>query len=428
MISLPETLLKFLLHHLQPNVPFLLALSGGADSIALFHLLCHTKQMFPFAVAHVDHRWRKESAEEASILRKKVEAQGIAFHLKELIPENFMGNLESYCRDERIKFFVETCVHQGYQGVITAHHADDRAESTLKKLLEGSPFIYLDSLQTYHQYYPIPFWRPLITFSKQEIIGWLKKHNIEYFEDPTNNDCHYMRAKFRHQLIPLLAQTYGKQINRSITRLAEESKELKEYVESLYANYQDCIAQGPFGIYLDLNSLADQTSWEIKVITQTFLTKQGIFPSYDLLKQLLTLITENKAAKQIEVKHQTIYVDRKKIFIKKDEVSLKLKGEWKLNTEALTVPEPIQSTDWKQAWLGQAVAVLPSLPFVIEQATSDLSKWLGNAKVPSFFWKDVPVLRYDGGEFHDFFTGHIHPKFRKMEGEVKISMKWVEYK
>ncbi len=112
----------------------LLALSGGVDSMVLFDLL--KKARIPFSVAHVDHGWRESSHLEAISLKKMCEREGIPFYLLQL-KEKWTFNLEEQARAARYAFFKSLCDEHLFSGVLVAHQADDRAETVLKRVLEG---------------------------------------------------------------------------------------------------------------------------------------------------------------------------------------------------------------------------------------------------------------------------------------------------
>ena len=122
--NIPDQLNFFLSKHSHPHKsdPFILGLSGGADSLSLFYALLACK--IPFIIAHIDHGWREQSENEAKQLSQLAIAHNIPFYLKKLDPRQIQGNLESGCRKERYLFFKELCKETGAQGVILGHHAN----------------------------------------------------------------------------------------------------------------------------------------------------------------------------------------------------------------------------------------------------------------------------------------------------------------
>ena len=135
-MKIKQELRRFLRAHYSQGRELLLALSGGPDSQALFHLLVEFR--YPFRVAHVDHAWRPESAKEAKALEELCRQHKIPFHLKTLNPDEMQGNLEDACRQERLSYFQELSTQWNCQAVVLGHHADDQAETVLKRLFEGA--------------------------------------------------------------------------------------------------------------------------------------------------------------------------------------------------------------------------------------------------------------------------------------------------
>lgn len=236
---------KSFLNERSKEQPVLLALSGGPDSMLLFQILL--SQSFPFEVAHIDHQWRKESTEEAAILREICLQQKIPFHLKQL--EELQGNLEDAARKERMKFFQSLIKKQSLQAVITGHHADDRAETVLKRLLEGASLPAVSALPETSTMEAMSIWRPLIPFTKKQVVAALEERDISYFEDPTNKEGEYLRARCRTELIPYLNKTFGKEVSKPLCQIADEIFEMNQYIENMVGRYPGAenldFSQGP---------------------------------------------------------------------------------------------------------------------------------------------------------------------------------------
>ncbi|MCP5469990.1 MAG: tRNA lysidine(34) synthetase TilS [Chlamydiales bacterium] len=198
--------------------PLLLALSGGPDSMALYHLLKSSGH--PFEVAHIDHGWREESREEAAHLERSVE---VPFHLKRL--EKGEKNIEDTARKGRHSFFQEVLKNRSLEGVLLAHHADDLAETVLKRLLEGTRLTKLVGLEEVVEVEGMTFLRPLLSFRKKQIVSWLDEQKIQYFVDSHSSD---LRSRMRQMMLPFLSEQLGKEVVPSLCRIAEDAKELRE--------------------------------------------------------------------------------------------------------------------------------------------------------------------------------------------------------
>ena len=146
----------------------LLGLSGGPDSRALFHLLLD--HGIPFEVAHLDHGWRDESREEAAYLQKLCEEFKVAFHLERVAHP---VKDENSGRKARLSFFRALCEVHAFQAVLLAHHADDQAETVLKRVFEGASLPRLKGFSPCTIVEGVSLWRPLLEVAKEQILRWL---------------------------------------------------------------------------------------------------------------------------------------------------------------------------------------------------------------------------------------------------------------
>ncbi len=225
MSHLQQVLCKFLSAHHDGSSPLVLGLSGGPDSTALLYLL---KKKVNLEVVHVDHGWRLESAQEAEQLRALCKKHNLPFHLKTLIPSELKGNKEDACRSERRAFFEEVRLATGAQATLLGHHADDQAETVLKRILEGAPLIKQSAIRPLRGF----LWRPLLAIPKKKIVQWLEKQKIPYFMDPTNSDPAILRSRMRMEILPKL---FGKEVAAPLARHAEEAALLSDYLDKRIA-------------------------------------------------------------------------------------------------------------------------------------------------------------------------------------------------
>lgn len=227
---------KFLETRIIPGRPVLLGYSGGPDSKALLYLLLECRRFFSLEVhlAHVDHGWRQESGQEAAGLQREAELLGIPFHLKTLSSGDFVpGNLEEQARELRLGYFRGIYAEYNCQALVLGHHADDRAEVVLKRVFEGASLFNLGGLAHEKLIHGTLVWRPLLGFSKKEVVEWLERRHMTYYQDPTNYSSANLRGKMRGEILPALSRSFGKEIASSLCRLGEESQQLKEYFSEL---------------------------------------------------------------------------------------------------------------------------------------------------------------------------------------------------
>jgi tRNA(Ile)-lysidine synthase len=184
--------------------------SGGADSLALMHVL--HRLGYPLVVAHLDHGLRPESAADADYAWQKAEALGLPFVSARMdvrtVAELDGLSLEEAARQVRYEFLFEQARLADAQAVAVAHHADDQVETVLMHFLRGAALSGLSGM-AYRRVMPIwdvdiPLVRPLLDLWREDIeqyldeIGWVAR------EDQTNQDTSYFRNHLRHDLIPEL--------------------------------------------------------------------------------------------------------------------------------------------------------------------------------------------------------------------------------
>ena len=228
--------IPFLRKYWNQESPLLLGFSGGPDSMALLHLLLQMK--LPLHLAHVDHGMREESSGEAKKIAEYAKKLGLPFHLRTL--RGMTGaNLEERFREERRQFFRELCGEYSFQAVLLAHHADDQAEVVLKRILEGARIYNIGGMAPLEEQDGVHFWRPLLGLRKEILLNVLKKKEIGFFEDKTNKNLHYLRARMREAIFPFLEEKFGKQVRNSLCRLGEEARGEKMRLKLAYSLEQE---------------------------------------------------------------------------------------------------------------------------------------------------------------------------------------------
>lgn len=287
----------------------LLALSGGPDSMALFHLMLERK--IPFEVAHVDHGWRQESGDEAAALKKMCQERGISFHQKRITPAK--NDLENRAREERHVFFKEIIDLQGLKAVVLGHHADDLAETVLKRVFEGAHLFNLKGLSPCTFLGGVPYFRPLLKVRKKQILAFLEAKGIPFFLDPTNDDSKYLRSRLRKDIFPLLSTLFGKEITPSLCRLSQHASELDDFIESFLHEPRKKISYKEGEITLNLEDVNFKTQFEWKVVVKDFFDRQGITPSLSVLETIVHHLKKKGAPKKIQVGEKQVQIGSAKL-------------------------------------------------------------------------------------------------------------------
>lgn len=433
--NLEAQVAKFLYSYCDFSKPVLLGLSGGPDSIALFHLLLAFKKQFSLMlhVAHLDHGWREESSKEANTLKDLVGSHRIPWHSMQIKTNEVKGNLEEWGRQERLRFFTKICKEYQCQAVILGHHTDDQAETVLKRIFEGASLCHLQGLKEITSIDTLTLWRPLLGIPKKDIMLWLQQRGISFFTDITNLQSKFLRGRMRTSLMPLLAEIFGKEIAKNLCLLGERAGELEKYLNAKIAPFLIKIIYGTMGIYIDLSEETLFEIFEIKYLIRKVCEQEGIVPSHDGIEMLSRLLTANAANKKILVGKRAIYVDRKRLFIPKEvniflpneKVPLKggsfVHGDWKIVINKASSASDLKMPCWRDAWKGECFAHFIvegeihnySIGLGIPQAaykgtTTTLDKWWTAHKVPAFLRAAVPVIYHPNGEpIFEFLSGRF---------------------
>lgn len=219
---------------IPPCSRILVAVSGGADSVALLCLLheLSSRLELQLHVAHLDHGLRKSSQEEADYvvtlsrklgLQVYVEQENVA-HIARLRKEN----LEEVARNIRRAFLEQTAKNCNCSLIALGHNADDQAETFLMRLIRGSGTKGLGGMRPKNGL----FVRPLLDFCHDELVEYLECRNLSWHEDESNQDISLTRNKVRHQLLPML-KNFNPKIVKQIDTLCEQLQVEENFWEKM---------------------------------------------------------------------------------------------------------------------------------------------------------------------------------------------------
>jgi tRNA(Ile)-lysidine synthase len=243
----PATRLERLLHDKLAELPrgdvYLMGLSGGRDSMALWDVL--TRMGFRLAVCHVNHGWRKEaSRRDATWVEARARDKGQPFYLRE-VPAG-VAPTETSAREQRLAFFAETMRKTGAAGVFLAHHATDQVESMLLALLRGAGLKGLAGMQE-RQYMTRPeelvLLRPLLDVPREVLEEHLAARDVPWREDASNEEAFTARNRIRLRLLPALREVLDRDpvpaLLRFATLAAGDDAFLSGWAEEAFAGMRD---------------------------------------------------------------------------------------------------------------------------------------------------------------------------------------------
>jgi tRNA(Ile)-lysidine synthase len=198
-MSLIERFRRHLAELAPPAGPALVAVSGGADSLALLDLLVASadQHRLDLIAAHVDHGIGPASGEVAQRVRAAAERYRVRFEIERL----FLGPeaTETVAREHRYAALRRIARRSGARLIVTAHHADDQAETVLMRALRGSGPGGLAGMQP-----RAGLLRPLLPFRRDELAQYLHQQGVEAWADPANSDPRHLRSWLRSEVMPTL--------------------------------------------------------------------------------------------------------------------------------------------------------------------------------------------------------------------------------
>jgi len=200
----------------------LVAVSGGADSVALLHLLASlaTEWRLRLHVLHVDHQLRTESATDAEFVRALGARLGIPVDVATITVDR-RDSLEAAARAARYAALETHAARVGAERIALGHTADDQAETVLMRLVQGAGVRGLSGIPPVRG----PIIRPLIELRRSALEAELRRAGLTWVEDQTNRDPKFLRNRIRHELLPLLSASYNPEVAAALVRTASLARE-----------------------------------------------------------------------------------------------------------------------------------------------------------------------------------------------------------
>ncbi len=290
--------------------PFLLGYSGGNDSKALLYILLQCRRVlgFELCLAHVDHGWRGESADERKVIAVEAEKLQLKLFSCRLdakgVPKQ---NAESKARKERLQFFQEVYRKIDAQGLFLAHQADDQAETVLKRLLEGAHPMHWSGMGFEGRMGQMRTLRPLLEITKKQLGLWLEDHGQTPFVDSSNLDSRFLRGRMRSEIIPSLSAQFGKEVSYNLCKAAAASAEIHAYLMKRCEPYWGKLVCTGSSVQWDLTDVKEilELRWLIKI----WLKERKLHVSYEVLQAICSGLLKRERSKFFPLKVGVIQIN-----------------------------------------------------------------------------------------------------------------------
>ena len=238
--------------HIEKFIPneeenIVVGCSAGPDSMALLHYLIHNTKN-KIICCHINHNVRKESKEEEKYLKNYCQKQNIPFEVYK-IEKYGENNFENEARIKRYNFYEQTLKKYNSHYLFLAHHGDDLIETIIMKINRGSNLEGYAGIKEISKQKDYTIIRPFLSYTKEDLLDYNERNNIEYFIDKTNLDTTYTRNRIRANILPIL-KNENKDIHKQFLKYSKVLLEYNTYIEEVIKEKENSIYKDNI---LDLN-------------------------------------------------------------------------------------------------------------------------------------------------------------------------------
>lgn len=276
-----------------------LALSGGSDSTAMLHLMARAAPPLGLRLAGVtvDHALRPEAADEAAQVGRLCAELGLSHDILRWDHGPIQGNLLDQARRARYALIADWARGLGLDAVALAHTATDQAETLLMGLARGAGLDGLSGMRGRFEVAQVTFFRPFLSFGREDLRGFLRRNGLGWLDDPTNADERYLRIKARRALKALAP------LGITEARLAGSAHHLAQAQGAVRraagAAARDLVREVAGGLLLDrdgLRRLGPELERRVLILCLLWLTQNDHPPRGSEVQRLLQAIAEGRAA------------------------------------------------------------------------------------------------------------------------------------
>ena len=288
--------------------------SAGPDSMCLLNLL--EKKTNKIIVCHINHNIREQSIIEEEYLKKYCQEHNLIFESM-TIKEYKENNFENEARKIRYKYYEEILQKYNSNKLFLAHHGDDLIETILMKIERVSNIEGYAGIKRISKVKGYGIIRPLLPYTKNDIITYNKSHNITYYIDSSNTNIDYTRNWYRHKILPILKEK-DKNIHLKFLKYSETLQEYNEYIDREINKKIPNIYQNNI-INIDILNKEDPFLKKniLYYIMNDIYNNESNIITEKHIQNILTMINSNKPNLSINIPQSKILVkEYNKLYIK----------------------------------------------------------------------------------------------------------------
>ena len=400
-----------------------IALSGGVDSIVLFHLLVteYKDSYKELVVFHINHGLREESYEEAEFVEKFVKDFDVKFYKEELnmsdLERDSHTSEEMLARELRYQAFNKMAKLEGVTKLLTAHHKNDQVENILMRLLTGRSIDHSLAICEEIEMAGLTIYRPLLNSLKAELEEYAKEKNLHYYVDATNFDTDYTRNNIRHNIVPLLNDINSGSFDNLINfanYYQNINNNLKKAILSNKDNY--IFSRDEDKISLVKDKFLELNEEEMYFLLKDLITDElGVFDiKQKAIFDVVSSLKKNSGNKSYDLKnnlkiisqYETLYIHKIEKKCYNDKIEIIIDKICENSIYEFYQNKFIISTDAKDSEIGFNKSELPLLVTIKKEGdrvrrgkiNKKLSRIFIDEKVPKELRDTLPVIRNNKGE------------------------------
>ena len=400
-----------------------IALSGGVDSIVLFHLLVteYKDSYKELVVFHINHGLREESYEEAEFVEKFVKDFDVKFYKEELnmsdLERDSHTSEEMLARELRYQAFNKMAKLEGVTKLLTAHHKNDQVENILMRLLTGRSIDHSLAICEEIEMAGLTIYRPLLNSLKAELEEYAKEKNLHYYVDATNFDTDYTRNNIRHNIVPLLNDINSGSFDNLINfanYYQNINNNLKKAILSNKDNY--IFSRDEDKISLVKDKFLELNEEEMYFLLKDLITDElGVFDvKQKAIFDVVSSLKKNTGNKSYDLKnnlkiisqYETLYIHKIEKKCYNDKIEINIDKICENSVYEFYQNKFIISTDAKDSEIGFNKSELPLLITTKKEGdrvrrgeiNKKLSRIFIDEKVPKELRDTLPVIRNNKGE------------------------------